>query len=69
MFYTKKKTDLMLENRNSQSVCRNTYNGPGNMLPRLINEYGIMTMGFVGNAKYGCGGDIIGGLLADSGGL
>lgn len=44
-----------------------TYNGPGRKEAPLIREYGIMTIGLVGNAKYG--GGITGGLLASSGGL
>lgn len=46
-----------------------TYKGPGKTLAPRISEYGIITMGLVGNARYGCGGDITGGLLAISGGL
>lgn len=33
--------------------ANNTYNGPGRTLAPLINEYGTITIGFVGNAKYG----------------
>lgn len=31
-----------------------TYNGPVKILAFLINAYGIITIGFVGKAKYGC---------------
>lgn len=30
-----------------------TYNGPGSTLANRINEYGIMIIGVVGNARYG----------------
>lgn len=44
-----------------------TYNGPGMTLAFLMSEYGIMMIGFVGNAKKGC--DETGGDLGASWGL
>lgn len=38
-------------------------NGPGNRLAALTSEYGIIRIGFVGNAKNGCGGAINVGVL------
>lgn len=35
---------------------RNTYNGPAIRLADLIKEYGMINMGFVGNAKNGVAG-------------
>lgn len=34
-----------------------TYNVPGKTLAPLTNEYGIMIIGVVGNARYGCACD------------
>lgn len=42
-----------------------TYNGPGSTLAKRINEYGMMIIGVVGNATYGCDG-AIGGLFGVS---
>ena len=39
------------------------------MVAPRINEHGMMTMGLVGRAKYGCGGAMTGGLFVASGGL
>lgn len=39
------------------------------MLAPRISEYGMITMGFVGKAKYGGDGVTTAGLLEDSGGL
>lgn len=43
-----------------------TYSGPGRMLALRIIEYGIITIGVVGKAKYGA---MIGGLFGVSTGL
>lgn len=52
------------------SMLSSTYSGPGSTLAPRINEYGIITIGLVGSARYGGGGvDTVAGLLIASGGL
>lgn len=49
-------------------IFEGSYNGPGTTLASRIKLYGIMIIGDVGNATYGCGG-MIGGLFGVSCGL
>lgn len=44
---------IMVRNFKKQMINLVTYNGPGMTLAFLINEYGTIMIGLVGNAKNG----------------
>jgi hypothetical protein len=41
-------------NKSPKGIINYTYNGPGMMLAVRISEYGMIIIGFVGNARNGC---------------
>lgn len=63
-----KMKNIIKSNSRVRRKVENTYSGPGSTLAKRINEYGMITIGVVGSAKYGCGG-MIGGLFGISIGL